>query len=157
MIYLLKLLRRIMNNLLIYIIVSLLCGLICFLSTTDILLGVLVLAIYILVFILLINKKFVRYNTKIKRFHSCYLFINNYIVALSIKKSLKTALETTSLTLDDDFNDLYKSYQPKLETLVMMFNADSPNLHRNSSNKLDINIKITSHILIVLSNEELAK
>ena len=98
-----------MNNLLIYIIVSLLCGLICFLSTTDILLGVLVLAIYILVFILLINKKFVRYNTKIKRFHSCYLFINNYIVALSIKKSLKTALETTSLTLDDDFNDLYKS------------------------------------------------
>ena len=36
-----------------------------------------------------------KYQTKISRFRECYHFINNFIVSLSIKNSVSSALETT--------------------------------------------------------------
>ena len=44
-----------------------------------------------------------RYNLITNRFHSCYRFINNFIISLSIKNTIAAALESIKETMDEDF------------------------------------------------------
>ena len=52
-----------------------------------------------------------KHEIKLTRFHECYHFINNFIISLSIKKSISGALETTVNSMPSEFIDQYNSLE----------------------------------------------
>ena len=52
------------------------------------------------------NKKLSKYVDLSHRFHSCYTFINSFIVSLSIKGSLIAAFDYVKLSMDKEYNSL---------------------------------------------------
>ena len=44
-----------------------------------------------------------RYKLITSRFHSCYRFINNFIISLSVKNTIAAALESVVDTMDEEF------------------------------------------------------
>ena len=48
------------------------------------------------------------YEIKVNKYHECCHFINNFVIALSIKKSIKGALESTVNSMPQNFIDIYE-------------------------------------------------
>ena len=69
-------------------------------------LGVLVAFIVVTfaLFVPMLNK----YDALVNKYHECYHFINNFVIALSIKKSIKGALESTVSSMPQSFIDIYE-------------------------------------------------
>lgn len=42
----------------------------------------------------------------IERYHECYHFVNNFIIALSIKRAISTSLENAIYSMSDDFQEM---------------------------------------------------
>ena len=71
--------------------------------------GVLAFAL-ILSFLLIVPM--IKKRTIIKqRFHECYHFVNNFIISLSIKKSIAGAIETTVGSMPSEFVDMFNSLE----------------------------------------------
>ena len=96
--------------LLISIVISVVIGVITFLTSNNYIIAAIALVIYLLYFLIFARKIFNKYQTKIVRFYECYHFINTFIVSLSIKSSLSSAYETAILTID-------KEHVKELETI----------------------------------------
>ena len=79
------------RRLIIFLIISFLAGAITYLSLDNLYLALGVMAIYIIAGITLFAPSLDKYDIKVKKFHECYHFINNFVIALSIKKSIKGA------------------------------------------------------------------
>ena len=79
------------------------------LENVLILLGILLLYMAVSLFILMPMLK--KHEIKLTRFHECYHFINNFIISLSIKKSISGALETTVNSMPSEFIDQYNSLE----------------------------------------------
>ena len=79
------------------------------LENIFILLGILLLYMAVSLFILMPMLK--KHEIKLTRFHECYHFINNFIISLSIKKSISGALETTVNSMPSEFIDQYNSLE----------------------------------------------
>ncbi len=95
----------------IYIGVALLFGGVGYLcSNSFIVLGVVTL-VTLLYFFLFFHKRMVNYFDRTKRFSSCYQFINNFIVSLSVKLSVSGALETVVNSMDQGFLEEYAGIQ----------------------------------------------
>ena len=67
-----------------------------------------------------------KYDQIKSRFHECYHFVNNFIISLSIKKSISGALETTVGSMPGEFIDMFNSVEnisenEKLEYLTSYF------------------------------------
>ena len=92
---------------LIFIVISLLMGIIIYISTEHIILTIAVFLIFLLFSLVFISPMLKNFNKVIFRYHQCYHFINNFIISLSIKKSIAASLENTSLSMDEDFLKMY--------------------------------------------------
>lgn len=76
-------------------VISVILGVSGFLASGNIIVGVVSLVLPFLYFILFARKSIYKYEVKISRFKECYHFINNFVVSLSIKNSVSSALEST--------------------------------------------------------------
>ena len=95
----------------IFIFISLLLGVVAYISMENIFIaaGILVfsLTVSFLLIIPLINKSVITRQ----KFQECYHFINNFIISLSIKKSVAGAIETTVGSMPSDFVDMFNSLE----------------------------------------------
>ena len=83
------------QTIIIGIIISMMLGVSGYLASGNLIVGIASLIIPLLYFIFLARPMIIKYQTKISRFRECYHFINSFIVSLSIKNSVSSALETT--------------------------------------------------------------
>ena len=94
---------------LINFIVSIALGLVCFISTENIISSCVIFLITLLYFLIYANRIIKQKDEKISRFTSCYQFINNFLIALSIKGHVSGALASALESQNDETNDLIKS------------------------------------------------
>lgn len=85
------------------IIVSALIGFVSFFATSNVFIGGGVLIVGIMFYFLVSYKMLQKYIIKLNRIHECYLFINNFLITLSIKDSLNAALESTTSSISEEF------------------------------------------------------
>ena len=94
-----------MNSVLIIgIIVSLFLGVVTFISTNNFIFAIIALTLSAIYFVLIAMPKLKKSSLKVERFHSCYSFINTFVISLSIKGSIKSALDSTLENMSDDFH-----------------------------------------------------
>ena len=99
------------SRFILFLLLSLVCGVISYISLSNIIVSLGIIATYLLVSILLINPLLKQYEIKSKRYHENYHFINNFIIALSIKKSIKGALESTLGSMPSEFNEMVEGIE----------------------------------------------
>ena len=114
------------NKITLFLIISLIVASISYVALENIFIAVAVFVIYLAVCFLMIVPRFKNYELIKNRYHECYHFINNFIITLSIKKSIAGALETTVYSMPNTFVDLYNgidnlSENEKLEYLSTYF------------------------------------
>ena len=95
-------------SLLIFFIISLVFFGSTYFATTSLIPSWVVFVISLCLFMFFSNKKMKEYALITNRFHSCYRFINNLIISLSVKHTLSGALESVITSMDEDF---IKEYQ----------------------------------------------
>ena len=82
------------------------CALIAFVSfyaTSNVFIGAGVLVVAVVFYFLLAYKILQKYIQKITKIHECYLFINNFLITISIKESLNAAFEATTNSISEEF------------------------------------------------------
>lgn len=99
------------NKLYVFIFISLVIGIITYLALENIFIAIAIFAVYLLITTLLLLPKFKKYDETKNRYHECYHFINNFIITLSIKKSLSGALETTVGSMNSEFIDMFNGLE----------------------------------------------
>ena len=85
------------------IVIGLIFGIVTYIGSNNLIVTLAVFVISLLYFILIARPLYKRYDTKTKRFHQCYHFINSFIVSLSIKSSLSGAYESAMNAMPEDF------------------------------------------------------
>lgn len=93
------------------LLLSLVCGVISYISLSNIFVSLGIVGVYLLVSTILINPLLKQFEIKSKRYHENYHFINNFIIALSIKKSIKGALESTLGSMPSEFNEMIEGIE----------------------------------------------
>ena len=99
------------RRLIIFLIISFLAGAITYLSLDNLYLALGVMAVYIIAGITLFTPSLEKYDIKVRKFHECYHFINNFVIALSIKKSIKGAIESAVNSMPLDFIELFEGLE----------------------------------------------
>ena len=94
-----------------FIIISLIAFGVTYLSLDNIFYSLGIMAAYLLVGIFVFAPLISKYRIKVQKFHECYHFINNFIIALSIKKTISGSLETTVNSMPNEFIDLYEGLE----------------------------------------------
>ena len=92
-------------------ILSALLGGVSFFATSNVFIGGGVLVTGIMFYLLLIRKKMQLFLSIHQKIHECYLFINNFLVSLSIKESLPAAFEVTNTAISDQYRDYLASIE----------------------------------------------
>ncbi|MBQ0008846.1 MAG: hypothetical protein KBS97_00990 [Firmicutes bacterium] len=77
-----------------YLITTLVVAVFCYLTTSNIFFGIAVIVIYSAYYFLYLYKRIKNYNSLVKRVHSCYFFINSFLITLSVKESFAEAYES---------------------------------------------------------------
>lgn len=77
-----------------WIVISMVIGLISYLTTGQFIIGLALVVIYISYYFLIGRKKFCKYYSEIDRVHYCYHFINSFLVTLSVKESFEDAYQS---------------------------------------------------------------
>ena len=111
----------------IFIAISLAIGIVTFIVLENVFISIGITLFYLIISILLLVPQLKKYDIKINKYHECYHFINNFIISLSIKKSIALALETTVNSMPTEFVDQYNSLEnmsdnEKLNYLASYFN-----------------------------------
>lgn len=101
----------------------------CYLATESILCSAIVLILSLVYFLFIGYPKLTKYAVTSKRFHSCYTFINSFIVSLSIKGSILSAFDYVKLNMDREYLDIADGLttlneEEKLEYLKKYFYFD---------------------------------
>lgn len=118
-----------MNFMIIGFFTSLIFGGICFIASENIISSAALFIITLLFFVLVLRKKISKYQQKTHRYHQCYQFINTYLVSLSIKGSMTSALESGYDTADNETKEIIDSIkeldeEEKLSYLNKYFRFD---------------------------------
>lgn len=95
------------SKLSIFLVISLVVGVICYVALENIFVAIGTFVLYLVVSFLLIMPRFKKYEFIKERYHECYHFINNFIISLSIKKSISGALETTVGSMPMEFKEMF--------------------------------------------------
>ncbi len=74
-----------------FLILSIVVGIMCYLTTSNLYFALGIFLIFILYFFLFQYKKFKKYFSIVRRVHSCYFFVNSFIVSMSVKESYEEA------------------------------------------------------------------
>ena len=77
----------------VFVIISLLIALTSYFATNLIYIPIGVFAIYLIYYFVLVRKRIKRYLNKTEVIHSCYNFINSFVISLSVKDSLEEAYQ----------------------------------------------------------------
>lgn len=97
-----------------FILVSVLISLICFLTTSNVYISIALFLIYVAYYYIFLRKRFVKFYSIINRAHSCYFFINSFIVTMSVKESYEEAF-SSGIRIED--RNLH-TYAKELESLA---------------------------------------
>lgn len=95
----------------IFIFISLLVAVVAYISMENIFIAVGILAFSLILSFLLIIPLIKKSAITRQKFQECYHFINNFIISLSIKKSVAGAIETTVGSMPSEFVDLFNSLE----------------------------------------------
>ena len=79
--------------LIIFLILGLMLGALCYLATNNIIYGAGIAMFFILDYLILMNRRFKRYYSLIERVHTSYHFINSFIITMSVKNSVEEAYQ----------------------------------------------------------------
>ena len=82
---------------------------ICFISTQNLISTALIGVVTLIYFFVYVNKVIKNKDEKVNRFQDCYQFINNFLIALSIKGHISGALVSALESQNEETNDLVKS------------------------------------------------
>ena len=77
----------------IFIFLSIVLGVLCYLTTSNMIFAILTAIIFIGDYIFLMRKKFKHYSSLIERVHTSYHFINSFVITLSVKDSFEDAYQ----------------------------------------------------------------
>lgn len=91
------------------LIMSLVLTFICYYATSNIFVGIGVLVVSVVFYFVFIYRKLLAHCLNIQKIHECYLFINNFLITLSIKGSLNAAFDATRTSISDDFSEYLQS------------------------------------------------
>ena len=94
-----------------FLIIALFAGGVAYLSTDNLFLTLGVTVTYFSVFFFLFAPMLINSEKAVKRFHECYHFINNFVISLSIKKTIGLASESVVLSMNQEFQDMYQTLQ----------------------------------------------
>ena len=95
----------------IFIFISLLVGVVAYISMENIFIAIGVLAFALILSFLFIIPLLKKNAITRQKFQECYHFINNFIISLSIKKSVAGAIETTVGSMPSEFVDMFTSLE----------------------------------------------
>ena len=95
------------NKYILFTLLGIIAGAITYLALDNIFIALGIIVIYLIIGILIFVPSLKRHDIKVRKFHECYHFINNFIIALSIKKSIKGSLESTVASMPTEFIDIY--------------------------------------------------
>lgn len=114
------------KHLFLFIIISLVIGVVSYIVLENIFISIGLFAVYLLVSFLILLPTLKKYDKTIIKYHECYHFENNFIISLSIKKSIPGALETTVNSMPSEFVDQFNSLEnmsdnQKLDYLASYF------------------------------------
>ena len=93
------------------LIMSLALTFICYYATSNIFVGIGVFVVSVVFYFVLIYRKLLAHCLNIQKIHECYLFINNFLITLSIKGSLNAAFDATRTSISDDFSEYLQSIE----------------------------------------------
>lgn len=85
--------------------IGVLLAFVCYFATSNIFVGIGVLLSSALFYFLVIHKELLSHIHTTQKIHECYLFINNFLVTLSIKGSLNSSFEATRTSISDEFSE----------------------------------------------------
>ncbi len=114
------------GNMIVFTLISIFAGVTCYIATENIFIAIGEFVVFLTVSIFLLSPKIKKYSVEKNKFRECYHFINNFIISLSIKKSIAGALETTSSSMNPEFLEMYGSLEnmsenEKLDYLASYF------------------------------------
>ena len=89
-----------------YLLISLIFGVSCFVATSNFIVSGIVLVLSILYFLILAEPRIKKANESLTRFHECYRFINAYIISINVKGSLSFAFESVKPAMSDSYLSL---------------------------------------------------
>lgn len=87
------------------LVISLLFSVALYIGTNSIIYSLILFVLSFLYLTFIVGKRLNIFNQKTKRFHECYFFINNFIVAISIKGSISQSLESFAGGMSEEFNE----------------------------------------------------
>ena len=93
------------------LVISLVLTFICYFATSNIFVGIGVLVLCVVFYFVLIYKKLSTHNSNTRKLHECYLFINNFLITLSIKGSLNAAFDATRTSISDEYSEYLASIE----------------------------------------------
>ena len=97
----------------------------CYLATDNYyMLGGVFLA-YIILSVLFYIPRLTGFENQCERFHECYHFISNFIISLSIKKSIKAALENVTLSMGKEFQEMMSRLDSMMEKERIKYLGDT--------------------------------
>ena len=114
------------SRLFIFVFISLFAGVATYIATDNLFIALGETLLYLIISIFMLVPRLKKYDQIKSRFHECYHFVNNFIISLSIKKSISGALETTVGSMPGEFIDMFNSVEnisenEKLEYLTSYF------------------------------------
>ena len=99
------------NRILVLFLISLMLSIVTYIALDNYIYACAVLVLSILVVTTLISPIMASHQIKVRKYHECYHFINNFVIALSIKKSIAGSLESTVSSMPNEFTDIYNGLE----------------------------------------------
>ncbi|MFA6675799.1 MAG: hypothetical protein WCS49_02875 [Bacilli bacterium] len=94
---------------------------ICYVASDSIFVSAITFVLTIVYFFLVVARRFQKFNAKIKRFHHCFYFINNFLVSLSIRKSISEAFHHAANALDEEFKEEEEAMKDMMENEKILY------------------------------------
>ncbi len=93
------------------LIISFVLTFVCYFATSNIFAGVGVFVSCVVFYFLVVYRKLSSHKNNVQKIHECYLFINNFLITLSIKGSLNAAFDSTKTSISDDYREYVASIE----------------------------------------------
>lgn len=74
--------------------------------TFNLIIAAAILVIFLLYYFFILRKKFKNYNLLIERVHTCYFFVNSFIITLSVKESYEEAFQSGTRITNQHLSDI---------------------------------------------------
>lgn len=124
----------------VFIILGIFLGILCYFSTKNLIFSILILVIFVVDYFILMRKKFVQYFSLIERVHTSYHFINSFIISLSVKDSLEDAYQNGIRINNTKLNAETKELNemPVLERVKYLYGYFNLSIYKVFLNVLDL-------------------